>query len=238
MVEAFFSRVECGSAALNHTRESDLTHSHPGWVVPVLIGVFAAVLLIAIRSKTRTPPSQRACGLDSFDLAATRWCTATSDRGARLLFAYRFVCLCWSAFVLARQLYVCAPLQMQQLFFTVWNYELQAVFWLLASVASASYVCRAGKGRRPCASAATKVVRRLAHVVFEVSLPISWLVSIVQVRDHGLRRAADETRAEAERLRAQLAEAKRAGDTQALAAAAAASQGELAVQVCNHHVTT
>ena len=63
------------------------------------------------------------------------------------------------------------PLQ-DLLFFTIWNFYLQSVYWAFALVSSVGDL--RGWGERSPAW-----LRTVVHCLFEVALPLSWLVTIV-----------------------------------------------------------
>ena len=98
------------------------------------------------------------------------------------LFAFRFVMACWQSAVLvgltvghaedpSRAAHPNDPWWWQFLFFTVWNYMLQTVFWACAATASAAALCSAGG---PSAG-----LRCAMHSLLSVCLPMALLVSIV-----------------------------------------------------------
>ena len=104
----------------------------------------------------------------------------TSTR-AKVVLAWRALCLGWFVAILALQWqdmlspdfpkHHSLPLQ-DLLFFTIWNYYLQSVYWVFALVSSVGDL--RGWGER-----SPTWLRTVVHCLFEVALPLSWLVTIV-----------------------------------------------------------
>lgn len=119
----------------------------------------------------------------SFELAGTRWCDPNSGQRSHchrrqfLLFAWRLLVFVWMLFVQLSQ-YRRAPAGKILLFFTVWNYHWQILFWGVAAVASASYLFRLRLHEREEESS-NICFRKAAQALFEVSLPMAFMVSIV-----------------------------------------------------------
>ena len=98
-----------------------------------------------------------------------------------MLLVWRALCLGWFVAILALQWqdmlspdfpkHHSLPLQ-DLLFFTIWNYYLQSVYWAFALVSSVGDL--RGWGER-----SPTWLRTVVHCLFEVALPLSWLVTIV-----------------------------------------------------------
>ena len=104
-----------------------------------------------------------------------------TSRASKVLLVWRALCLGWFVAILALQWqdmlspdfpkHHSLPLQ-DLLFFTIWNYYLQSVYWVFALVSSVAEL--RGWGERSPAW-----LRTVVHCLFEVALPLSWLVTIV-----------------------------------------------------------
>lgn len=97
--------------------------------------------------------------------------------GRAFLFCYRLVAFAWTAWVLGSLMLRRAgggganAVARLYTFYTVWNYTLQAVWWLVGTACSAAALC--GPRGPP------RWLRLLAHALLSVCLPASVLVSIV-----------------------------------------------------------
>ena len=115
--------------------------------------------------------------------SGTRWCKAGGarrhNRQRAFLFAYRFLVALYQLAVLSALIFgsyhpdalAKKHPAFQFLFFTVWNYILQTIFWVVAAATSAAALCSA--------SGPSALLRCATHSLLSVCLPMSLLVSVV-----------------------------------------------------------
>ena len=151
--------------------------------VRITISVAFGVMLLAVVRLLYGSRRRLAATPSTLAVTGTRWCSPSSGTSAAArpraaLFAFRFAVAVWQILVIvalcvsnARSPTKGGHWAFQFLFFTVWNYVLQSVFWCFAAAASAAAVCTAsGPGPR---------LRRLTHVLFSICVPMALLVSVV-----------------------------------------------------------
>lgn len=150
----------------------------------IIIGILWGVAVIAVcrliylsRRSLLAAPSVHA-------VTGTRWCMTSNDQASvrrrAALFAYRFSLALWQIIVLvsitvgkilSADAAVHASWGFVFMFFTVWNYIMQTVFWISAASASAASLCGA--------SGPSHGLRRLTSILLSISVPMSILVSAV-----------------------------------------------------------
>jgi hypothetical protein len=150
-----------------------------------LYATLAVELVLIMLVSARVSMRARARGSSqhvSLRLVATpSWSThhwfARSGCGVRNLLAFRVAVLLFSVGVMLHMTIATHEDTHIYLFFTIWNYLLQIVYWLLASVAGVRLLCRP-----QWALLESRADRFLSHAVwalFSVCLPASVIVSVV-----------------------------------------------------------
>mmetsp|Transcript_44730 Transcript_44730/g.97385 ORF Transcript_44730/g.97385 Transcript_44730/m.97385 type:complete len:312 (+) Transcript_44730:111-1046(+) len=141
------------------------------WTVPTLL----VGLLICLAAALGMLAASKRRGIVAFPkLPPTCLAGSTLDErcyrcGPLVLAVFRASCFGWQATVLSLDFVVHGD-KRAFLFFTIWNFILQIMYWFLASAASGLYLSR---------SQVPKVLRRLLPVLFEVCFPSALLVSLI-----------------------------------------------------------
>eukprot|EP00966_Prymnesium_polylepis_P139524 3223913-Prymnesium_polylepis.1 len=118
-------------------------------------------------------------------VAGTVWCTGASgplnQRRQRMLFAWRSFAFLWAVGVLAHMYATVSArrLPWKLMYYTIWNYHLQLVYWGAAAAASGCWLLRARHGGGADDGGACCGLQQLVGGLSAVCTPASVLVSIL-----------------------------------------------------------